>query len=44
MWSLKTSTARKSTSSRRTRLGAVINDDTVPQLKAKVVAGAANNI
>jgi leucine dehydrogenase len=25
-------------------LGAVINDDTVPRLKAKVVAGAANNI
>jgi leucine dehydrogenase len=25
-------------------LGAVINDDTIPQLKAKVVAGAANNI
>jgi leucine dehydrogenase len=25
-------------------LGAVINDDTVPQLKAKVVAGSANNI
>jgi glutamate dehydrogenase/leucine dehydrogenase len=25
-------------------LGAVINDDTVPQLKAKVVAGATNNI
>jgi leucine dehydrogenase len=24
--------------------GAVINDDTIPQLKAKVVAGAANNI
>ena len=25
-------------------LGAVINDDTIPRLKAKVVAGAANNI
>jgi leucine dehydrogenase len=25
-------------------LGAVINDNTIPQLKAKVVAGAANNI
>jgi leucine dehydrogenase len=25
-------------------LGGVINDDTIPQLKAKVVAGAANNI
>ena len=25
-------------------LGAIINDDTIPQLKAKVVAGAANNI
>ncbi len=25
-------------------LGAVINDETIPQLKAKVVAGAANNI
>ncbi len=24
-------------------LGAIINDDTVPQLKAKVIAGAANN-
>ncbi len=24
-------------------LGAVINDDTIPQLKAKVIAGAANN-
>lgn len=24
-------------------LGAIINDDTIPQLKAKVVAGAANN-
>ncbi|MDF2702458.1 MAG: Glu/Leu/Phe/Val dehydrogenase dimerization region [Rubrobacteraceae bacterium] len=25
-------------------LGAVINDDTIPRLKAKIVAGAANNI
>jgi leucine dehydrogenase len=24
-------------------LGAIINDDTIPQLKAKVIAGAANN-
>ena len=24
-------------------LGAIINDDTIPQLKAKVIAGSANN-
>ncbi|KPD20227.1 leucine dehydrogenase, partial [Idiomarina abyssalis] len=24
-------------------LGAIINDETIPQLKAKVIAGAANN-
>lgn len=32
-----------STSSRRARSGAILNERSIPQIRAKVIAGAANN-